>query len=56
MVIAADGDECAYMPDCSERATRIVSEAQDLLREHGYEPRRLRMGAICSVCAESFTT
>jgi coenzyme F420-reducing hydrogenase delta subunit len=53
--IAADGDECAYLPDCSARASRIVSEAQALLREHGYEPQRLRMGAICSVCAEPFT-
>ena len=54
--IAADGDECAYLPDCSERASRIVAEAQALLADHGYEPRRLRMAAICSVCAESFTT
>ena len=34
--IAADGDECAYLPDCSARASRIVTEAQTLLREHGY--------------------
>jgi len=53
--IAADGDECAYLPDCSERASRIVVEAQALLAAHGYEPRRLRMAAICSVCAEPFT-
>ena len=29
---SADGDECAYLPDCSARASRIVSEAQALLR------------------------
>ncbi len=52
--IAADGDECAYLPDCSTRASRIVTEAQALLREHGYEARRVRMGAICSVCADPF--
>ena len=33
-----------------------MAEAQALLADHGYEPRRLRMAAICSVCAESFTT
>jgi coenzyme F420-reducing hydrogenase delta subunit len=54
--IAADGDECAYLPDCSARAARIVSEAQALLKEHGYEPGRVRMGAICSVCADPFVS
>jgi coenzyme F420-reducing hydrogenase delta subunit len=42
------------LPDCSARASRIVSEAQALLRQNGYEPRRVRMGAICSVCADPF--
>jgi coenzyme F420-reducing hydrogenase delta subunit len=52
--IAADGDECAYLPDCSQRAARIVADAQALMREAGYEPRRLKMAGICSVCAEQF--
>ena len=53
--VAADGDECAYLSDCSERTSQIMAEAQRLLEEHGYEPQRLRMAAICSVCAEPFT-
>jgi len=53
--IAADGDECAYLTDCSERTAQIMSDAQALLTEHGFEPQRLRMAAICSVCAEPFT-
>ena len=53
--IAADGDECAYLPDCAKRASRIVGEAQALLREQGHDPQRVRMAAICSVCAEPFT-
>jgi coenzyme F420-reducing hydrogenase delta subunit len=53
--MASDGDECAYLPDCSKRAARIVTEAQRLLQAAGYEPQRLRMTAICSVCAEPFT-
>jgi coenzyme F420-reducing hydrogenase delta subunit len=53
--IAADGDECAFLPDCSARTARFMTDAQTLLVEHGYEPQRVRMAAICSVCAEPFT-
>ena len=53
--IAADGEECAYLPDCAERTAGIMTTAQELLREHGYEPQRVRMAAVCSVCAEPFT-
>ena len=53
--IAADGDECAYLPDCTERTSHVVSEAQRLLVAEGFEPQRLKMAAICSVCAEPFT-
>jgi len=52
--IAADGTDCAYLPDCTARTGRIVQEAQSLLEKHGKDPRRLKMAAICSVCAESF--
>ena len=52
--IASDGDECALLPDCSKRASRIVSQAQVLLKENGLSPQRLRMAAICSVCATQF--
>lgn len=53
--IASDGEECAYLSDCSKRSAGIVSRAQDLLDGHGIDYRRLKMAAICSVCAESFT-
>ncbi len=53
--IASDGDECAYLSDCSTRASRIVGEAQALLTQGGLDPQRLKMAAICSVCAEPFT-
>jgi F420-non-reducing hydrogenase iron-sulfur subunit len=53
--IASDGDECAYLPDCSTRASKIVARAQQLLTEAGHDSSRLRMAAICSVCAEPFT-
>ena len=53
--IAADGEECAYLTDCAERTAGIMTDAQALLVERGYEPQRVRMAAICSVCAEPFT-
>jgi len=53
--IAADGEECAYLPDCAERTAGIMTDAQELLKEHGFQPQRVRMAAICSVCAEPFT-
>jgi len=52
--IAADGEECAYLPDCSERTAKIMTDAQAMLREKGYEPARVKMAAICSVCADPF--
>jgi coenzyme F420-reducing hydrogenase delta subunit len=52
--VASDGDECAYLHDCSARSARIVADAQALLQEHGHDPQRLRMAAICSVCAAPF--
>jgi F420-non-reducing hydrogenase iron-sulfur subunit len=53
--IAADGEECAYLPDCAERTAHIMAEAQKLLQEKGYQPKRVKMAAVCSVCAEPFT-
>jgi F420-non-reducing hydrogenase iron-sulfur subunit len=53
--VASDGDECAYLPDCAERSSRIMSTAQATMRERGLDTQRLRMAAICSVCSEPFT-
>ncbi len=52
--IAADGSDCALVPDCTARTAAIVSAAQALLRERSVEPQRVKMAAICSVCAEPF--
>ncbi len=52
--IASDGEECAYLPDCAERTSRIVSEAQATMTARGLHPQRLKMAAVCSVCAEPF--
>lgn len=53
--IASDGDECAYLPDCGKRASSIVARAQATLTERGIDPQRVKMAAICSVCADPFT-
>lgn len=52
--IASDGEECALLPDCAERTSRIVTQAQELMKARGIEPQRLKMAAVCSVCAEPF--
>ena len=53
--VASDGDECAYLHDCSKRSSAIVGNAQARMRERGIDPQRLRLAAICSVCSEPFT-
>jgi F420-non-reducing hydrogenase iron-sulfur subunit len=52
--IAADGPECSFVPDCVARTGQVVAEAQSLLKKNGYEPGRVKMAAVCSVCAEPF--
>jgi F420-non-reducing hydrogenase iron-sulfur subunit len=52
--IAADGDDCGYISNCTERTGEVVRSAHELLQEHGIERSRLRMAAICSVCSQAF--
>jgi F420-non-reducing hydrogenase iron-sulfur subunit len=54
--VAADGTDCAYLSDCTVRTGKVVEKAQKMIREHGLDPRRVKMAAICSVCAESFVS
>ncbi|MCD6483532.1 MAG: hydrogenase iron-sulfur subunit [Candidatus Odinarchaeota archaeon] len=52
--IAADGTDCPYLKDCTERTAKRVDEALKLLKKEGFEQTRLKMAAICSVCVEPF--
>lgn len=52
--IATDGEECSYLPDCAKRSNAIVQTAQKSLKERGLDAGRIRVAAICSVCAEPF--
>ena len=54
--VAADGTDCAYLSDCTARTGKVVEKAQKMIQEHGIDPRRVKMAAICSVCAESFVS
>jgi len=53
--IATDGEECAFLQDCAKRSNAIVQTAQKALKERGMDASRIRVAAICSVCAEPFT-
>jgi len=52
--VASDGEECALLPDCSARTAKILDKAQVMMSERGLAPQRLKMAALCSVCAEPF--
>lgn len=52
--VAADGEECAYLPNCAELTSEIMARAQRMLEERGLQPQRLKMAAVCSVCADPF--
>jgi coenzyme F420-reducing hydrogenase delta subunit len=52
--IAADGIECSYSPHCSDQTNALIEEAQRQMKERNINPKRIRMAAICSVCAEPF--
>jgi len=52
--IAADGHECSYSSRCADHTNRIVEEAQVAMKALNINPKRIRMAALCSVCAEPF--
>lgn len=52
--IAADGSDCSYVSDCTARTARIAARAQEMMKERSIDPARLKMAALCSVCAEPF--
>ena len=52
--IGSDGLECALLADCGQRSALILEQAHTLMKARGIEPQRLKMAALCSVCAEPF--
>lgn len=52
--IAADGTDCPFSESCTENTSEIVTQTHAQMKELGLDPARLKMAAICSVCAEPF--
>ena len=52
--IAADGSDCPYGESCIAKTAKIVERSHILMKEKGIPTDRLRMAAVCSVCAEMF--
>lgn len=52
--IAADGHECSYSSKCADHTNQIILDSQALMAQKGINPKRIRMAALCSVCAEPF--
>ena len=52
--IAADGHECSYSSKCADHTNQIILDSQALMSAKGINPKRIRMAALCSVCAEPF--
>lgn len=52
--IAADGTDCPYGESCTDKTGELMRVTQEILKEKGMDPARLKMAAICSVCSEPF--
>lgn len=52
--IAADGTDCPYGESCVDKTGQLVGATQEILKQKGMDPARLKMAAICSVCSEPF--
>lgn len=52
--IASDGTDCAYRNDCSDVTAGAIKEAQKEMEKLGINLARVKMAAICSVCADPF--
>jgi coenzyme F420-reducing hydrogenase delta subunit len=52
--IAADGEECSFTSECPELTNKLITETQVLMKKKNISPKRIRMAALCSVCAEPF--
>lgn len=52
--IASDGTDCAYRSDCSDITSATIKSAQEMMKEEGINVARIKMTAICSVCADPF--
>jgi len=52
--IAADGTDCPYGDTCSDKTAAIVAETHQKMKDLNILPKKLKMAAICSICADPF--
>ncbi len=52
--IAADGTDCPYNEKCTDMTGQLVGKVHEMMKKKNITPARLKMAAICSVCAEPF--
>ncbi|MBN1252608.1 MAG: hydrogenase iron-sulfur subunit [Bacteroidales bacterium] len=52
--IAADGTDCSYSEKCTDNTSALITLIHTQMKEKGMDPAKLKMAAICSVCAEPF--
>ena len=53
IIIMTCGHECPY-EGAYERFTKRIDKVHTLMKEVGIEPKRLKLCAVCTVCARSF--
>jgi len=52
--VAADGTDCPFGSNCPDLTAKVVTRSHEVMKKAGINPIRLKMAAICSVCAEAF--
>ena len=52
--IAADGTDCPYGETCSDKTAAIVAETHQKMKDLNILSKKLKMAAICSICADPF--
>ena len=52
--IAADGTDCPYGETCGDKTAALMQITQEMMKENGIDPAKLKMAAVCSVCADAF--
>jgi coenzyme F420-reducing hydrogenase delta subunit len=53
IIVMSCGHECPY-PEAYDRLAQRISKVQTLMKEHGFKTNRLRLCAVCTVCAKAF--
>ena len=52
--VAADGTDCPFGSNCPDLTAKIITRTHEMMKKVGINLTRLKMAAICSVCAEAF--